>query len=165
MKMLKILYGCLFCSFGLSCAMLQKSEKVTHKSEDKIESSSQLQGKSNTEKTATAELLTFYTDSADHQYWIQLRPKGEFTFSAATGFKGQADKVLISGSVKSSKRGGGLTKTDQKEKIQTEINLQTKSKDFSQKSSASKKTVPSVWWVLGALILVSAALVIFYKMR
>jgi hypothetical protein len=39
-------------------------------------------------------------DSADNSFSMELWPKGVFTYSAAQGFKGEAEKILISGKTK-----------------------------------------------------------------
>ena len=149
----------------LSCGMLQRSVKETNDFESERLISTALQQQNHLEKQTEAESVTFYADSTNHQYQVQVWPKGDFSFSADKGFQGKANKVLITGNLKGSSKGAGKTKTGQKVTDQSRYNQQSKNEVKSAQSSVTKKRSPSAWWLLGAVLLLSAGILTYYKFK
>lgn len=95
--------------------------------------------------------VSFQQDSSDTDYSIQIWPKGTFSFSAEKGFSGEADKVLVTGRVKT-----GSSSTDKRSSI-----VQYKGKVRQTRTEDNKKVVdqklktkrssPSWKWVIASL--------------
>lgn len=102
--------------------------------------------------------LTFYTDSSKQDYTIQLWPKGRFSYSAETGFTGEADKVLITGKSKMGSSSSAIVHTEESDKGKKEI--QTNLKEGTSSSQKDKLKKSSVSWkvvlAFTALILIVA---------
>jgi hypothetical protein len=165
MKNLTIIMICLLCAMLLSCAMLHKSKKTTEKNADELASSVALDQSTNTQKALKSEMLSFYTDSADHQYQVQLWPKGKFTFSATNGFTGEADRLLLSGHLKGVKNGGSIATVDNKENTKARLKVKARASAKSKQSASMKKTAPSIWWIVAALLLLSAGVITLMKLK
>jgi len=145
--------------------MLQRTEKNTAESNAEFKSTVVQQTTADLEKSTGSESLTFYTDSTDHSYSVQLWPKGSFNFSAANGFEGAADKVSITGRIKGMKKGSGLTSTAEKVSAHAQSNLQSSQGEKSGTSSLVKKSGPSAWWLIGGLLLLAGVLLLFLKLK
>ena len=92
------------------------------------------------EKDSTSDVLTLHyeRDSLQEAYTIQLWPKGTFSFSAANGFEGEAERILITGSRQQILQHGGMqnstvrkqekktTDLDQQKKVSVAQNAQVK---------------------------------------
>ena len=102
--------------------------------------------------------ITLYTDSSNQDYTIQLWPKGRFSYSAETGFSGEADKILITGKSKSGSSSLATVDSEESDQGKTEIQTNLKAgtsssqKDKLKKSSVSLKVI----LVLTVLVLIAA---------
>jgi hypothetical protein len=74
----------------------------------------------NTESLTTSEVVSLYTstDSADKQTLAEIFPKGEFTYSLADGFRGEAHSVGIRERVQQTRQQSGSDRQAQTSKLQ-----------------------------------------------
>ncbi|WP_316752048.1 hypothetical protein [Pedobacter gandavensis] len=134
----------------LGCGLFQKSKITNLKSlrESKVEKVKTAQ--LNTRNQSLGWSLSSIDDSLYSSSTVLIWPKGEFSFSPSAGFSGMADKVVISGQLKSGRK-----------RVAGEINLEEESKAISLKEAnikasktAEKETikerfpVSGWWWVL-----------------
>ena len=140
-----------------SCSILKNTDSNKHIAQQ--QSSYQASGHlvENRDWLNRSRALTFYADSSNQDYTIQLWPKGRFSYSAETGFTGEADKILITGKSKSGS--SSLAKVDSEESDQGKTEIQTNLKAGTSSSQKDKLKKSSVSWkvvlAFTALILVA----------
>lgn len=88
--------------------------------------------------------VTFYKDTNNLDYAIQIWPKGVFAFSREKGFIGEADKIMVRGNKVSTSVLAGSNTLEQQDKGSTEINLNQKQKKIT-KLKDKLKTSSSSW--------------------
>ena len=143
--------------FFASCSVLKNTDSSYRKSDQ--ESSYQI-NKSLLEKRDWLNKrsgITLYADSSNQDYTIQLWPKGRFSYSAETGFTGEADKVLISGRSNKGSSSSRMVHAEESDQGKTEI--QTNLKEGASSSQKDKLKKSSVSWkvVLAFTVLILIA--------
>ena len=143
--------------FFASCSVLKNTDSSYRKSDQ--ESSYQI-NKSLLEKRDWLNKrsgITLYTDSSNQDYTIQLWPKGRFSYSAETGFAGEADKIMIRGKSKKGSSSSKMVRTEESDQGKTEI--QTNLKEGASSSQKDKLKKSSVSWkvVLAFTVLILIA--------
>ena len=140
-----------------SCSILKNSDSNKHIAQQ--QSSYQASGHlvENRDWLNRSNALTLYADSSNQDYTIQLWPKGRFSYSAETGFSGEADKILITGKSKSGS--SSLATVDSEESDQGKTEIQTNLKEGTSSSQKDKLKKSSVSWkvvlAFTALILIA----------
>lgn len=148
-----------FCLIG--CGLLRNSSKYTSEAEDKSLDQSNSRFVKEKEVLTELNITSHFKDSANHDYEIQIWPKGTFSFSEDKGFIGQAEQIRMKGKSGRLMNGGitsrkleqskeGLLLADQESKLKV-----TGKKEQSKQTSPSwKVTVISallilvvVWWI------------------
>ena len=99
----------------------------------------------------------FFKDTSNHQYEVQIWPKGAFSFSPDKGFTGEAGQVLIRGSTQESMESAGVSRVEEKDKGRMAVNIDQQEKVVADHSDKVKETSPSWKWLLAALILTLAS--------
>jgi len=165
MRTLKVIFYLALFYFAMSCGMMQHATTTTDKSTEQFSSTADLSRSSLMDKTDETQSLTFYTDSTNQSYAVQLWPRGPFKYSASTGFEGEAEKVLISGKVAGLKKGNSTTDFKSKQTGHAELKLETASKGKASQTAVIKNVTPSPWWILGGLTLLGALLFFFLKIK
>lgn len=125
-----------------SCHILRKDKLILKKLDQKLEvEHSVLQNRLSQQR----ELLLI--DSSHNDYTMLFWPKGRFTFSAANGFEGEAEKVMIKGRQINQKV---LTLRDKMQHDSTSIKLNYSSQmESSMVIEKNKlKIVPAWIWLL-----------------
>jgi len=106
------------------------------------------------ERDSTSEVLTmqYERDSLQETYTVQLWPKGSFSFSAADGFEGEAERILITGNRQQMQQYGGIqhSAVRKQEKKTTDLDQQKK---VSAVQKAQRKTSNPDYRVLIGLII------------
>ena len=151
--------------FAMSCGMIQNTAKTTDKSTEQFSSTADLSRSSLTEQKVESQSLTFFTDSTNQNYTVQLWPKGSFKYSALTGFEGEANKVLISGKVAGLKKGTNVTGSKNQHSEHAELKLNTAHKGKTSQTAVTKKSRPSTWLILGGLVLLGALFIYLLKLK
>lgn len=108
--------------------------------------------------------FTFYTDSANRNYAVQLWPKGAFTYSPDKGFTGEAEKVLIAGQSYELQKGG--RQASSYESDQGILHAQSSKKNDVETDHLQKIKETTVSWklILTGVIVITAFLSYFlYK--
>lgn len=111
------------------------------------------------EKDSTAEVLTMHyeRDSLQEAYTVQLWPRGKFSFSAADGFEGEAERIVITGNRKQMKQNGGLSNsTARKQEKKTTDLHQQKKVSVAQKAQV-KTSIPDYRLLIGFIVLLIIA--------
>lgn len=152
-------------SFLTSCGLLQHTTTTTTKDDQEFLSKADLSTAASRQWNLESQSLTFYTDSTQQNYAVQLWPKGQFTYSPLNGFVGEAEKVIVSGHVQGVKTGGGSTVSKADESSHMELKLKTVEEAKAQQTAVVKKTVPSAWWVFGCLMLLAAISIYFLRLK
>lgn len=148
-----------FCLTG--CGLLHNSNKYTSETEDKSLDRSNSKFLKEKEMQTELSITSHFKDSANHDYEIQIWPKGTFSLSEDKGFIGQAEQIRIKGK-SGSLRSGGITsrKLEQSKEGLLLADQQSKLKVTGRKQ-LSKQTSPSwkvtlisallilgvVWWI------------------
>ena len=146
-----------------SCSILKNSNSNKHIAQQ--QSSYQASGHlvENRDWLNRSRALTFYADSSNQDYTIQLWPKGRFSYSAEAGFSGEADKILITG--KSTSGSSSLAKVDSEESDRGKTEIQTNLKAGTSSSQKDKLKKSSVSWkvILALTVLVLIAACFAYR--
>lgn len=153
MKFVVFIISLSFCMSG--CGLLRNSSKYTSENESK--SFDQSDSKFLKEKEMLTELsvTSHFKDSANHDYEIQIWPKGTFSFSEGKGFIGEAEQIRVKGKSDRLINGGTTSrKLEQSKEGLLLADQQSKLKVIGKKE-VSKQTSPS--W---KLILISAVLIL-----
>jgi len=165
MRTYKVIFCLSLVYFYLSCGLLQRTTLTTDKDNQEYSNNTRLSVAKAQEQQLESQSLTFFTDSTNHDYQVQLWPKGPFKYSASSGFEGEAQKVLISGNVKGMRKGNGSTTSKAKGSSLEVLDHQASGKAKTEQSSVIKKSARSVWWVFGSLILLAVLLFYFLRLK
>jgi hypothetical protein len=106
-------------------------------------------------------VTSYFKDSANHDYEIQIWPKGAFTFSKDKGFTGQAAQIRIKGKSGRLMSGGAVSRKLEQSKEGLLLSDQQSKLKVTGKKEVSKQTSPSwkailisvllilvvVWWI------------------
>lgn len=106
----------------------------------------------NKEWLSRSDNITFYRDTGNSNYTIQIWPKGMFSFSPEKGFSGVAEKVMIEGQVLSGSAASGLTTSNQQARNKTEVELNEEDKQVADRKEKLKQSSPSWKWVFAGLV-------------
>ena len=165
MRTYKVIFCITVLYFIMSCGMLKNSTKSSAEESREYANESALAGSTDQRQSKESESLIFYSDSTNHAYQVQLWPKGPFKFSAATGFEGEAERMLFSGNLRGSKKSTESVTSKTERTDHAQLNVQSKEKAKSEKTSVLKKTTPSVWWVIGGLGLLLILVTSFINLK
>lgn len=132
-----------------SCQLLQKDKwSATHKAEK--EEAQFLAQRS----FGYQQQYGWFTDSSQHEFMLSVWPKGKFSFSLDSGFKGEAEKVELHG-----RQAKQTSKLLQHTRVQDSSAISASTSTQSERSSEVQKHKKS-WggsvWVILLLFLVSA---------
>lgn len=125
-------------------------ESVSLESEYKVESSLI----DSRDWMRTTRSINLYSDSSLQTYAVTLWPIGSFSFSADQGFSGEADSVVILGSLKGGSTSALTLNTIEQDKGKVEVEATTTSKQQLNQKSKVKEQKASWIWVAGILALV-----------
>jgi hypothetical protein len=159
MKFMTFIISFSFCLAG--CGLLRNSSKYTSETEDKSLDHANSKFLKEKEMRTELNITSHFKDSANHNYEIQIWPKGTFSLSEDKGFIGQAERIQVKGKSGRLTNGGitsrkleqskeGLLLADQQSKLKV-----TGKKELSKQTSPSwKVTLISallilgvVWWI------------------
>jgi len=151
--------------FFMSCGMLQRTTTTSDKDNQEFLSKGDLVTAIDREKNLESQSFTFYTDSINNDYSVQVWPKGNFTYSPVYGFEGEAEKLLINGHGKGLKEGVGISSSKAKETDHAELKLKTVDKGKSEQVATIRKSAPSLWLIVGGLVLLAAVILYFLRLK
>ncbi|MCX2483747.1 hypothetical protein [Pedobacter sp. MR2016-24] len=112
-----------------------------------------------TEKDSTSALLTMHyeRDSLQEAYTVQLWPKGRFSFSAADGFEGEAERILITGSRQQMLQQGGMQNSTSRKQEKKTTDLDQQKKLSAVQKAQIKTSKPDYRLLIGFIILLIIA--------
>jgi cobalamin biosynthesis Mg chelatase CobN len=152
---MKNLYWIILLAVCAACSLLKNSSREVEREKASAEIQSNLAAENKTEAQVHAKSVLLINDSADNSFLMELWPKGVFTYSAAQGFKGEAEKVVISGKIKrgtaTSKQVNYSADTKSDQKV-------TASESAQHKTESNKKEIQRTvsWKIIVAAVLVLA---------
>ena len=147
------------------CGMLRDTSKTAEADHQLLQRSSDLKVESAHEQIKKGSSVLLFSDSSNQDYTLQVWPKGRFSYSASSGFEGEAEKVLVSGKLKQSGYGSVMSGLEETSKSQTKFSREKQSKMASgRKLTVSKKTVSLKWVIVGVVALLFAVF-LFYKLK
>jgi hypothetical protein len=99
-KQMKYLYWIILLAAFAACSLFKNSSR--NKSTELTRASSNSSVKATLKTTAkfNAGSALSIKDSLENAFYMQIWPKGVFTFSPALGFKGEAEKIVFAGKLK-----------------------------------------------------------------
>ncbi|MDO7744095.1 MAG: hypothetical protein MUP99_09985, partial [Pedobacter sp.] len=142
--MMKYLFAAGLVVVSASCGMFKNTENSNSKSRQ--QSSYELNHSISEEKDwlSKSGSLTFYVDSTNQDYTIQLWPVGRFSYSPEKGFTGEAQRILITDKSKSGSAYAGMSNTEESDKGKVDIQVSAKEQAESTEQQKTKKS--SVSW-------------------
>lgn len=150
--------------FHSSCGLLKNTKSNVEVVRQESEYKSETKLVNYKEWSRTTGSLNFYSDSSLQTYAVRLWPKGSFTFSADHGFSGEADSVIILGSLKGGSTSAAILNIKEQDKGKVEINAAQTGKQSTDQKSKVKEQETSWIWVIGILALVYLLLcMVLYK--
>lgn len=96
--------------------------------------------------------VTFYKDTGNSSYAIQIWPKGMFSFSPEKGFSGTADKVVIEGQVLSGSASSDLSTSKEQSKSKVKVAISQEDRRSADNKEKLKQSSPSWKWVIAGLV-------------
>lgn len=103
--------------------------------------------------------FSLFRDSSDASYSVQVWPRGAFSYSAENGFKGEAEKVIISGN--SRNVGTAAFAENVKEQDQGKFTLKEQNKEILGMKENYQTTKESVSWKVIFSIVISLGLLVW----
>ena len=111
-----------------------------------------------------ADSFTWYKDSANSNYAVQLWPKGAFTFSPDNGFAGEASRILITGNVLQTSNNTQLAHLREADKGKLQAELKTSNEQRSDLNNSNTKRSVSWKWIISVCVLVILiGLILYFK--
>jgi len=156
---LTLLVGC------AGCGMLKDTSKSVNATHDQLDEQQATKLLVDANKTITAATLTLYTDSTNQDYSVQVWPKGRFTFSAANGFEGEAEQVLVTGKIRHQGSGSITTASKVADLTRTALQVSHKKKVLLDQKNTNKKSTVSLKGILSATAFLILIVFIFYKIK
>lgn len=142
------------------CSLLKNKSKTTFKNQQRLKEKMELITQEQKNWLKDSGSFSFYKDSANRNYAVQLWPKGVFTYSPEKGFSGEADSVLIKGNSQGILSGVQSTNVHEQDIGKLEASLSRKNKLLTDQESKTTETTLSWKWLLAMvvfIILLSAA--------
>jgi len=129
-----------------SCNLLKNvaTDKSLNRSNSK--SSSERSLSSGFDRERDIDFFSSRKDSGNQQYQVTLWPKGQFSFSQDSGFRGEADRIDITGTASSLRTATTAMKGEEKLKVQEELTTLNQQNLAEEQSHKQKNT--SVSWKL-----------------
>lgn len=112
-------------------------------------------------RSTLTESFSFRQDSSGNQYQIMIWPKGKIVFSADSGFRGEAERVLISG--KKTAYGTAAAALQKKEQDTGKIALHTSGRKAVNSATTTLSTAPIPWWKWALALAGLLGLLVLYK--
>ncbi|WP_316820849.1 hypothetical protein [Pedobacter gandavensis] len=136
-----------------ACSLFQKTSTSTLRSAMKAEEKSVRTAQLKSMNQSLGWSLSVRDDSLNSSSTVVIWPKGEFSFSPLTGFSGMADRVMITGTLKSGQQ-------MREEKVQLQKQAETiaikaineRSVERNQKEKIKERFPISGWWLVLLLI-------------
>jgi cobalamin biosynthesis Mg chelatase CobN len=152
---MKNLYWIILLAACAACSILKDSSREIEQEKATAERQINVAAESKTEEQIYAGSVLLINDSADNSFSMQLWPKGVFTYSAMEGFKGEAEKVLISGKTK---RGTATSRQENFSAGSKSNQKVTASENAHHKIENNKKEIHRTvsWKIIVAAVLVMA---------
>ncbi len=144
-----------------SCSLLRSAKAETEKNQQSTASSNQRKLDATRILNTNQRVFEWKLDSTNTQSILQIWPKGQFTFSPVTGFKGEAEKIqLVSGTQRSA---AALNLKDSLANTTEQLNTETayKATNQQQHTNTVKTETPSFWLITGLAVLAFAGTIIY----
>lgn len=138
--------------FSFGCSLLKSSKVITEQSKQLHESNTDLTFSEKKDVTRKSTDFVLYSDSMNHDYKIQFWPKGVFTFSAESGFVGEADSILISGRNRDRFSYSGMTRFEERDVGKLEGKFKQRAQLVSNQQAKIKTGSVSWLWVFAGLL-------------
>jgi hypothetical protein len=119
-----------------ACAGMRNLERNEENTRATADSSLHIEQIDQVKSDKSIESLTLKRDTLNNSYTVQIWPKGKFSYNAAVGFEGDAEKILITGTVKQGKQ--SLSTNSLKESRDTLVKRES---DLQMRSNTAKDTV------------------------
>lgn len=148
MKIYWLLLMTLFCRCNLFKNVNTDIRKSHHSSMQKTD----LQLYGNKEWLSRSDNVTFYRDTGNSSYAIQIWPRGIFSFSPEKGFSGTADKVMIEGQVLSGSASSDLSTSKEETSSEVKVAISHEDKQLADSKEKFKQSSPSWKWVIAGLV-------------
>jgi cobalamin biosynthesis Mg chelatase CobN len=150
---MKNLYLIILLAACTACSLLKKSSREIEQKKVLAERQISVAAESKTEAQIHAGSVLLINDSADNYFSMQFWPKGVFTYSAMEGFKGEAEKVLISGKTR---RGTATSKQENYSADTKSDQKVTASESAQHKTESNKKEIHRTvsWKIIVAAVIV-----------
>jgi len=107
--------------------------------------------------------LFIHQDSSVQDYTVQLWPKGAFTYSASSGFSGEADHILITGRKKFAVRDSTSTQLRIQDSGRVEGQLKQQVQYKNKDTNTTKTASPPSLLILGILLMIIVAGIWLFK--
>ncbi|EDM38894.1 hypothetical protein PBAL39_22515 [Pedobacter sp. BAL39] len=146
-----------------SCNLLKNvsTDKSLNRSNSK--SSSEYVLSSDFDRERNIDFFSYRKDSGNQQYQVTLWPKGRFSFSQDSGFRGEADRIDIKGTASSLRTATARMKGDEKLKVQEELTTRNQQKLAEEQSH--KQKITSVSWKLLLMVVLGILVLLFWLYR
>jgi len=146
-----------------SCNLFKNTNTEISKDHESASKKSQLTLSEQKDWLSNSNETVFLKDSSNHNYEVQIWPKGLFSFSPEKGFNGEAGQVLIRGSTQESMETATTSKVEARDKGKVAVNLSQQQKIVADYNQKIKKSWPSWKWLLAGLVLIVAASWYLYR--
>lgn len=135
-------------------------EKSLNRSDSLYRRSGKLEANQELVQNAYKIIISNYQDSSSTEFYTEIYPRGNFSYTLSNGFTGEASLLRLSGKANhlqkildSSLSAGNLNlNSNQRAEFKQELRTVTKEKEL-------KKEVPYKVWLLGILILLGLGIV------
>jgi len=149
--------------FVVGCGVFQQVHKTKDEEQLALRKESKLNFSSATDKVEHAKELIFYKDSNAYAYWIQVWPKGSFSFSPEKGFVGEAEKIVIAGKGRQMLNASSVKLTDRQEKTKADLEVQTDEKLKASKKVEIKDSSLSWKWIAVMVLATIIGIILIYN--
>lgn len=151
------------CLLLTSCTLLKNLTKTRQEETESTRMDTEVQSLSEVNRDLKSTSVSFHRDSGNLKYMVELWPKGNFVFSPQSGFKGEASKILISGSASNVSLGGSLM--DRHDQGQEKAKTVLKKKIDNKAKNVVAKTNRSVSWKWIIAVIVTLTIFLLGRFR
>lgn len=150
----------------VGCGLFKNTKSNSERYEEQITNQLEQQVSGNVDYLSSSSVIGLRLDSNRSDYFVELWPKGPFTFSSEKGFSGEAEKVRMHGSSKSGSSNTNIAKSSESQAAAFKSKVKQKQKLESGIRSDNKKSTPSwLWLIIGLVLLAVIARLALRKLK
>lgn len=144
--------------FFTACTLFK--EKSFYRSDSLYRQSGKLEMKEELDLNSHKFIISNSLDSSSAEFYTEIYPRGNFSYSPSKGFSGQADLLRFSGKTRNLQKMLDSSLTDNTLKLRSDLADEFKQEWRSvKKEKEVKKAIPYWVWLGGILILLGLGLV------